>query len=60
MTDTRDDREDAIAAIEQAEESERRRAARIRRKVATQMVPWKLREARRQAVQDRPAGDVED
>ena len=43
MIELRDDREDAIAAIEQAEESdERRRASRIRRKVATQMVPWKL------------------
>ena len=43
MIETRDDREDAIAAIEQAEGgAERRRASRIRRKVATQMVPWKL------------------
>ena len=43
MTEVRDDRLDMIAAIEQAENaSERRRANRITRKVATQMTPWQV------------------
>lgn len=41
--DTRDDPADAQLAIEQAEAAPDRRAARrIRRRVATQMVPWRL------------------
>jgi len=43
MTEPRDDRLDVIAAIEEANESpERRRATRIRRKIATQMTPWQV------------------
>jgi hypothetical protein len=44
ITDQRDDRTDMIGAIEDAnsDASERRRADRIRRKVATQMVPWSI------------------
>ena len=45
ITDERDDRADMINAIEDAsapELSARRAADRIRRKVATQMVPWSV------------------
>ncbi len=43
MTDLRDERLDVIAAIDDATQSnERRRANRIRRRVATQMSPWML------------------
>ena len=42
MTELRDDRLDVIAAIEEAESPDRRRATRITRKVATQMTPWQV------------------
>ncbi|HEX8525003.1 MAG TPA: PilZ domain-containing protein [Tepidisphaeraceae bacterium] len=43
MTEVRDDRSDVMAAIEDASAgAERRRAMRIRRKIATQMTPWEV------------------
>lgn len=41
MTEVQDERLDVMAAIEEAS-GERRRAMRIKRKIATQMTPWQV------------------